>query len=107
METCLFAEPLLSNGFCIAAYFAAAAWQRVIIILYISQTYGWIYASVVWNSITSTDAKRMEYIQQKFAAFRFNRFFPLVDYIYCLSLDQLKLHALQKRRHHFEVFLLT
>jgi hypothetical protein len=33
------------------------------------------YASVVWNSITSTDAKRLERIQQKFAALCLKRFF--------------------------------
>jgi hypothetical protein len=33
------------------------------------------YASVVWNSITSTDAKKLERIQQRFVALCFNRFF--------------------------------
>jgi MFS-type transporter involved in bile tolerance (Atg22 family) len=34
------------------------------------------YASVVWNSITSTDASKLERIQRSFAALCFNRFFP-------------------------------
>jgi hypothetical protein len=33
------------------------------------------YASVVWNSITSTDANKLERIQQKFTALCFKRFF--------------------------------
>jgi hypothetical protein len=32
------------------------------------------YASIVWNSITSTDANRLERIQQRFAALCFNSF---------------------------------
>jgi hypothetical protein len=39
------------------------------------------YASVVWNSITSTDANKLERIQQKFT-FVFLSFFPYVPYIY-------------------------
>jgi hypothetical protein len=38
------------------------------------------YASVVWNSIASTDANRLEHIQQKCTALCFKRFFPHVDY---------------------------
>jgi hypothetical protein len=33
------------------------------------------YASVVWNSITSTDADKLERIQKKFTALCRNRFF--------------------------------
>jgi hypothetical protein len=39
------------------------------------------YASVVWNSITSTDAKKLESIQQKFATvcfYQFSLMFPIV-----------------------------
>jgi hypothetical protein len=65
------------------------------------------YASVVWNSITSTDANKLERIQQKFAALCFNRFFPQFDYIYALALEQLKLHTLQRRGHHPDALFLT
>jgi hypothetical protein len=34
------------------------------------------YASVVWNCITSTDANKLERIQQKFTSVCFYRFFP-------------------------------
>jgi hypothetical protein len=33
------------------------------------------YASVVWNSLTSTDANKLERIQQKFTSVCFYRFF--------------------------------
>jgi hypothetical protein len=33
------------------------------------------YASIVWNSITSTDANKLERIQQTFVALSFSRFF--------------------------------
>jgi hypothetical protein len=32
------------------------------------------YASVVWNSVTSTDSNKLERIQQKFASVCFYRF---------------------------------
>jgi hypothetical protein len=35
METCLFEKPLLSNGYCIFAYLAAVAWQRVHMLKYL------------------------------------------------------------------------
>jgi hypothetical protein len=44
------------------------------------------YASVAWNSITSTDANKLERIQQSFATLCFNRFFPQVRYSYSLAL---------------------
>jgi hypothetical protein len=34
------------------------------------------YASIVWNSVITTDANKLEHIQQKFAALCYNRFFP-------------------------------
>jgi hypothetical protein len=65
------------------------------------------YASVVWNSITSTDANKLERIQQKFTALCFKRFFPQVNYSYDSALKQLNLHTLQKRRHHAVALFLT
>jgi hypothetical protein len=63
------------------------------------------YASVVWNSITSTDANKLERIQQKFASVCFYRFFPPhVPYSYTLDLEKLSLSSLRKRRHHFDAF---
>jgi hypothetical protein len=59
------------------------------------------YASVVWNSITSTDANKLERIQQKFTALCFKRFFLQADYCYGFALE-LKLHILQKRRYHLD-----
>jgi hypothetical protein len=38
------------------------------------------YASVVWNSITATDSKKLERIQQKFTYVCFYRFFPCLPY---------------------------
>ena len=64
------------------------------------------YASVVWNSITSTDANKLERILQKFTALCFKRFFPQVDYCYDFGLEQLKLHTLQKRRYHHDALFL-
>jgi hypothetical protein len=45
----------------------------------------------------STDANKLERIQQKFAALCFNRVFPQVHYNYIYALEQLKLHTLRKR----------
>jgi hypothetical protein len=41
------------------------------------------YASVVWNSIMTTDANKLERIQQKFAALCYNRFLPHVHLQLC------------------------
>jgi hypothetical protein len=44
------------------------------------------YASVVWNSTKSTDANKLERIQQKFAALCYYRFLPRVYYSYANAL---------------------
>jgi hypothetical protein len=62
-------------------------------ILYVSQVQV-EYASVVWNSITSTDVNKLERIQQKFVSVCFYRFFP------SCSLEKLSLHFLRKRKYH-------
>jgi hypothetical protein len=41
-------------------------------------------------------------IQQKFVALSCNSFFPHVHYSYAYTLEQFKLHALRKRRCHFD-----
>jgi hypothetical protein len=61
------------------------------------------YASLAWNSITSTDANKLERVQQKFAALCYNSFFLQVYYShYSTVYEQLKLHTLRMRRHHLE-----
>jgi hypothetical protein len=64
------------------------------------------YASVVWNSITTTDANTLECIQQNFAALCYNRFLPHVHYSYADALEYLKLHTLHKRRYHLDALFL-
>jgi hypothetical protein len=56
------------------------------------------YASVVWNSITSTDANKLERIQQKFVALHFHRFFAQEHYSCSFVLEELKLSTLLVRR---------
>jgi hypothetical protein len=51
------------------------------------------YAFVVWNSITSTDANKLEHIQHRFVALCFYRFFRGAHYCYSLALEELKLHT--------------
>jgi hypothetical protein len=65
------------------------------------------YASVVWNSVTSTDASNLERIQHRFAAFSFYRFFPQVRYCYTLALQEINLHTLHMRRHRLDAVFLT
>jgi hypothetical protein len=64
------------------------------------------YTSVVWNSIMSTDANKLERIQQRFAALCFNRFFPQVHFSYSLALEELKLHILRMTKYRFDVLFL-
>jgi hypothetical protein len=66
------------------------------------------YASVVWNSITSTDANKLERIQQRFEVLCFKRFFnPEVPYCYSFVLEELQLLTLRVRRHRLDDFFLT
>jgi hypothetical protein len=60
------------------------------------------YASVVWNSITSTDSKRLERILQKFASVCFYRLFPNLPYNYVLASNKLNLPSLSMRRQHLD-----
>jgi hypothetical protein len=60
------------------------------------------YASVVWNSITSTQANKLESIQQ-FVSFCFYCFLPYIPYSYTFSLEKLSLHSLCKRKHRLDV----
>jgi hypothetical protein len=48
----------------------------------------------------STDAKKLERLQQKFASVCFYRFFPHVPYSYTFALEKLSLRSLNKQRHH-------
>jgi hypothetical protein len=65
----------------------------------------WI--ELLWNSITSTDASKLERIQQRFAALCFYRFFAQVRYCYSLALQKLNLHALRMRRHRLDAVFPT
>jgi hypothetical protein len=64
-------------------------------------------AAVVWNSITSTDASKLERLQQRLAAPCFYCFFPQVRYCYTLPLQELNLHTLRMRRHRLDAVFLT
>jgi hypothetical protein len=66
------------------------------------------YASVVWNSITSTDSAKLERIQRKFAALCYTRFFSNAStYNYEDILARLNFLPLHMRRRHLDaVFLI-
>jgi hypothetical protein len=64
------------------------------------------YASVIWNSIMTTDANKLERIHQKFAALCYNHFLAHVSYSYANTLEYLKLHTLRKRRYHLDALFL-
>ncbi|PNF40690.1 hypothetical protein B7P43_G02183 [Cryptotermes secundus] len=67
------------------------------------------YASVIWNSITSTDANKIQRIKQKFESVCFYRFFPHISYTcnYTDALEKLSPQSLHKRRHHLDALLLV
>jgi hypothetical protein len=65
------------------------------------------YASVVWNSITTTDANKLKRIQQKFAVLCYIRFLSHVHYSFAKALEYFKkTHILRKRRYHLDALLL-
>jgi hypothetical protein len=58
------------------------------------------------NYIMSTDANKVQGIQQKSAALCFNHFFPHIHYNYSLALEHLKLYTLCTRKCHLKPLLL-
>jgi hypothetical protein len=62
--------------------------------------------SVVWNSIKSSDADKLEPIQKRFEALCFNHLFPKAQFHYSPAVEQLKLHILHMRRHHLAILFL-
>jgi hypothetical protein len=64
------------------------------------------YAFVL-NSVTCTDANKLELVQQTFAPLCFNCVFSHVHYIYAYVLEQLKLLALCKTRDHLDTLFLV
>ncbi|PNF22317.1 hypothetical protein B7P43_G02928 [Cryptotermes secundus] len=64
------------------------------------------YASLVWNSIISTDYNKPEHIQQKFVSICFYRFLPHIPYTYTDALEKLSLHSLHKCSHHLDALFL-
>jgi hypothetical protein len=64
-----------------------------------------VYASVVWNSISSTDSAKLERIQRKFAALCCTRFFSNAStYKYKYILATLNFLPPHMRRHLDAVF---
>jgi hypothetical protein len=62
----------------------------------------------VWNSITSTNTKRVERIQRRFADRCFNRYFPPPPYYnYAYASEYLTLHTSRTRRYHLDALFLT
>jgi hypothetical protein len=53
----------------------------------------------------STDASKLERLQQKFASVSFYRFFPPVPYSYTFVLEKLSLHSLRTLRHYLDALL--
>jgi hypothetical protein len=64
------------------------------------------HASVAWNSITSTDASKVERIQRKFVSLCHRRFFSHLPYSYANVLNYLKFHTLGDRRCHLDALFL-
>lgn len=60
------------------------------------------YASTVWNNILITDAKKLNCIQQEFAAPCFCHLFPITPYNYTSAIELLNLHILHLIRYHFD-----
>jgi hypothetical protein len=52
------------------------------------------YASVAWNSITTTDSAKLERIQKKFLSVCFCCYFSPSSYSYMSALENLRLHSL-------------
>lgn len=76
---------------------AATCTLQWLYVLYMPLTPKLEYASVVWNSVTSTDTRQLELIQRKFAAQCQNHFFNS-SRTYKDFLKNVKLHSLYDRK---------
>jgi hypothetical protein len=64
------------------------------------------FTSVAWNSVTATDANKLERLQRKFAALCHKRFFQDMEYHYDIILEKLNLQTLHIRRRHIDALFL-
>jgi hypothetical protein len=64
-------------------------------------------SSIAWNSITSTDASKLECIQRNFLALCQNCFFPQIHYSYVNALEHLNFHTLSSRQRHLDALFLA
>jgi hypothetical protein len=65
------------------------------------------YGSVAWNSITLTNASKLECMQRKFASLCHRRFFSHLSYGYTNVLNYLKFHTLSDRRCRLDALFFT
>jgi hypothetical protein len=67
------------------------------------------YASIVWNSVTSPDAKKLEHIQRKIAVVCYNRLLSADSngYGYANVCQVLNLHTLHERRHQLDAIFVN
>jgi hypothetical protein len=61
------------------------------------------YASVAWNSITSTDATKLEHIKQKLGFCLFLWSLPHVPHSYTSALENLSIQSSCKRLYHLDI----
>jgi hypothetical protein len=64
------------------------------------------YASVSWNSVTTTDSNKLEGVQRKFAALCHKRFLQDMEYHYDNILEKVNLPTLHMRRRHIDALFI-
>lgn len=61
------------------------------------------YASIAYNSVTSTDSKKLEH-KKNLAALCHNKFFQDVEFYYGSTFPKLNLQTIKIRSRHFDAF---
>jgi len=68
-------------------------------------TFELAYAAILWHSITSTDARKLQHVHRKFVALCHNRFFTQDEVTYEDLLKFTNLHTLHDRELYLDAFL--